>query len=77
MDSKVMFNIQYGLFVLSAKSDTKDNACIINTLAQVTESPQRISVTVNKLNYTHDLIAQSKKFTVPAKMLTSSQTSTK
>lgn len=64
MDSKVMFNIQYGLFVLSSRSDTKDNACIINTLSQVTEKPQRVSVTVNKLNYTHDLIAQSKKFTV-------------
>ena len=64
MDSKVMFNIQYGLFVLSSRSDTKDNACIINTLSQVTEKPQRVSITVNKLNYTHDLIAQSKKFTV-------------
>ena len=64
MDSKVLFNVQYGLFVLSSKSDTKDNACIINTVTQVTASPERISIAVNKTNFTHDLIAQSKKFTV-------------
>ena len=64
MDSKVLFNVQYGLFVLSSKSDTKDNACIINTVTQVTATPERISIAVNKLNFTHDLIAQSKKFTV-------------
>lgn len=64
MDSKVLFNVQYGLFVLSSKSDTDDNACIINTVTQATANPERISVAVNKLNYTHDLIAASKKFTV-------------
>lgn len=64
MDSKVLFKIQYGLFVLSSKSETKDNACIINTVTQVTANPERISIAVNKLNYTHDLIAESKKFTV-------------
>lgn len=64
MDSKVLFNVQYGLFVLSSKSDTKDSACIINTVTQVTANPERISIAVNKLNYTHDLIEQSRKFTV-------------
>ena len=67
MDSKVLFNVQYGLFVLSSKSDVKDNACIINTVTQVTAAPvskDRISICVNKTNYTHDLIAASKKFTV-------------
>ncbi len=67
MDSKVMFNIQYGLFVLSAKSDEKDNACIINTVTQVTAAPvskDRISIAVNKKNFTHDIIAATKKFTV-------------
>ena len=62
-----MFNIQYGLFVLSAKSDEKDNACIINTVTQVTAAPvskDRISIAVNKKNFTHDIIAATKKFTV-------------
>ena len=64
MDSKVLFNVQYGLFVLSSKLEDKDNACIINTVTQVTATPERVSIAVNKLNFTHDLIAQSKKFTV-------------
>ena len=67
MNSKVMFNIQYGLFVLSTNLDGKDNACIINTVTQVTAAPvskDRITICVNKSNFTHDLIAASKKFTV-------------
>lgn len=67
MDSKVLFNVQYGLFVLSANDGTKDNACIINTVTQVTAAPitkDRISIAVNKSNYTHDIIAKTKKFTV-------------
>ncbi len=64
MDSKVLFNVQYGLFVLSAKNRDKDNACIINTVTQVTANPERISIAVNKQNYTHDIIADTKKFTV-------------
>ena len=66
MDSKVLFNVQYGLFVLSANDGTKDNACIINTVTQVTAAPitkDRISIAVNKSNYTHDIIAKTKKFT--------------
>ena len=67
MDSKVLFNVQYGLFVLSANDGTKDNACIINTVTQVTAAPvtkDRISIAVNKKNFTHDIIAKTKKFTV-------------
>ena len=67
MDSKVLFNVQYGLFVLSTNDGTKDNACIINTVTQVTAAPitkDRISIAVNKANYTHDIIAKTKKFTV-------------
>ena len=66
MDSKVLFNVQYGLFVLSARENDKDNACIINTVTQVTAAPltkDRISIAVNKSNYTHDIIAKTKKFT--------------
>ena len=51
MDSKVMNKIGYGLYVLTAKEDGKNNGCIINTTQQVTSSPNRISVTVNKDNF--------------------------
>ena len=48
MDNKVMYKLTYGLFVLTAKEGDKDNGCIINTAMQVTTTPNRISITVNK-----------------------------
>ena len=59
MDNKALFKISYGLYVLSAKENGKNNGCIINTLSQVTDNPLRVSVTVNKLNLTHDMIKRT------------------
>jgi len=64
MNKKAMYNLTYGLFVLTANKDNKTNGCIINTAAQVTSDPNRISIAVNKANYTHDIIAETGKFTV-------------
>ena len=62
MNQKAMYHLTYGLFVLTAALDGKDNGCIINTAGQVTSSPNRISIAVNKANFTHDMILQSGKF---------------
>ena len=59
-----MNHLSYGLFVLTAKMDGKDNGCIINTAQQVTAEPNRISIAVNKANYTHDMIVNTGAFTV-------------
>ena len=59
-----MFKLTYGLFVLSAKEGEKDNGCIVNTVQQVTDTPNRIAVTVNKFNYTHDMILKTGRFNV-------------
>lgn len=64
MDSKTMYKLSYGLFVLTAHENGKDNGCIINTAIQVTSNPNRISIAVNKANLTHDMIMNTKKFTV-------------
>ena len=64
MDNNVMFKISYGLYVLTAKNGEKSNGCIINTLQQVTVSPNRISIAVNKTNLTHDMIMDSRKFNI-------------
>ena len=63
MNPQAMFNISYGLYVLTANLEGKDNGCIINTVTQVTSDPQQITIAVNKSNYTRDMIAASKKFT--------------
>lgn len=59
-----MFNLSYGLFILTAKDGEKDNGCIVNTVGQVTSQPNRISLTVNKANYMHDMILKTKEFNV-------------
>jgi len=61
---EALFKIGYGLYVLTAREDNSDNGCIINTVMQVTETPLRICVCVNKSNHTHDMILKSGKFNV-------------
>ena len=62
MDNNVMFKISYGLYVLTAKDEEKYNGCIINTLQQVTTTPNKVSIAVNKDNLTHDMIMKTKEF---------------
>ena len=64
MDNKAMFKIGYGLYVLTASDNGKDNGCIINTAIQAASAPNQLSICVNKANYTHDMIQRTGEFTV-------------
>lgn len=64
MDNAAMYKITYGLFVLTSSHGGKDSGCIINTAGQVTAEPNRISIVVNKSNFTHDLVKASGKFNI-------------
>lgn len=59
-----MYKLTYGLFILTAKENDKDNGCIVNTVSQVTTEPNRIIVAVNKHNLTHDMIVHTGEFNV-------------
>ena len=59
MDNSIMFKLTYGLFVLTAKDGEKANGCIINTAMQQTSTPNVISITVNKQNYTEQMVKKS------------------
>jgi len=61
--SNPLFNIQYGLFVITTCDGGRDNGCISNTIAQVAMQPDRISVALNKGNLTTELIQRSRRFT--------------
>ena len=61
MDTKAMYKLSYGLFVLTTKVGDKVNGCITNTAIQVASEPNQISFAINKANYTHDLVMESKK----------------
>ena len=62
MNNKAMFRFGYGLYVLTAQENGFDNGCIINTAVQITSTPNRILIAVNKQNKTHDMILASKVF---------------
>lgn len=64
MDNSAFYKLSYGLFVVTAHEDGKDNGCITNTVVQQTTTPNRISVTINKNNYTHDMIMRTGVFNV-------------
>ena len=58
-DLKALFNIGYGLYVVTSSDGKKDNGLIVNTVSQVTSTPNRVAVTINKQNYSHHVIKQS------------------
>ena len=64
MDTNALFKIGYGLYILTAYENGKDNGCIINTAMQVTSDPSQIAIAVNKKNYTAGMIHNTRKFNI-------------
>lgn len=58
-DMTALFKIGYGLYVVTSNDGKKDNGCIVNTVSQVTNTPNRIAVCINKQNYSHHVIRQT------------------
>ena len=63
-DLTALFCIGYGLYVVTSNDGKKDNGLIVNTVTQVTNTPNRIAVTINKANYSHHVIKSSGKMNV-------------
>ena len=59
VDLTALFNIGYGLYVVTSNDGKKDNGLILNAIMQVTNTPNRVAVTINKQNYSHDVIKAS------------------
>lgn len=58
-DLSALFKIGYGLYVVTSNDGKKDNGLIVNTVSQVTDSPNRVAVTINKKNYSYHVIQQT------------------
>ncbi len=63
-DLKALFNIGYGLYVVTSNDGKKDNGLIVNTVTQVTNTPNRLAVTINKESYSYHVIKQTGKMNV-------------
>ncbi len=61
MDTKVMYKLFCGLFVLPAIVGDKENVCITNMAIQIASEPNHISFSINKANYTHGMVVEMKK----------------
>ena len=64
MDTKILRNISYGVYLVSSNSEGVDAGCVINTLTQVTSEGPLVSISLNKENYTSEIIKKSHKFIV-------------
>ena len=60
-DMSALFNLGYGLYVVTTNDGKRDNGLIVNTVAQLTDAPKRVAVTVNKENYSYHVIRQTGK----------------
>ncbi len=56
VDITALFKIGYGLYVVTSNDGTRHNGLIVNTVTQITNTPNRVAVTINKANYSHDTI---------------------
>jgi len=63
-DLNALFNIGYGLYVVTSNDGKKDNGLIVNTVTQVTNTPNKIAVTISKENYSHHIIKQTGKMNI-------------
>lgn len=66
MDKKAFYKLTYGLYIVSASFEGKDSGCVVNTLMQVTSEPAKVSVAINKNNFTEQQIEASLRFTAVA-----------
>ncbi|MBQ7906534.1 MAG: flavin reductase [Clostridia bacterium] len=64
IEAGALFNIGYGLYAITYNDGQRDNGLIVNTVVQVTSSPLKVAVTINKSNYSHDVIKTSGKMNV-------------
>lgn len=58
-DMKALFSIGYGLYVVTSNDGQKDNGLIVNTVVQLTDNPNRVMVSINKKNYSHEVIQKT------------------
>lgn len=58
-DLTALFNIGYGLYVVTCRDGEKDNGLIVNTVSQVTNTPNRVAVTINKSSYSYHIIQKT------------------
>lgn len=63
-ENAALFKLGYGLYVVTTNDGEKDNGCILNSVMQVTNVPNKVAVAINKQNFTHDIVMKTNKLNV-------------
>lgn len=63
-ENAALFKLGYGLYVVTTNDGEKDNGCILNSVMQVTSTPNKVAVAINKQNYTHDAVMKTNKLNI-------------
>lgn len=63
-EAAALFKIGYGLYVLTTNDGEKDNGCIVNSVMQITNTPNKVAVAINKQNYSHDTVIKTNKLNI-------------
>lgn len=63
-ENAALFKLGYGLYVVTTNDGEKDNGCILNSVMQVTNTPNKVAVAINKQNYTHDIVMKTNKLNI-------------
>ena len=63
-DMTALFKLGYGLYVVTSRENGRDNGLIVNAVSQLTDTPSRVAVTINKANYSHDVIRRTGQMNV-------------
>lgn len=64
MDKTVLYDLSYGLYAIGAKDNERDCGCIVNTVFQISGEGPIIALSMNKDNYTYELIKRNNQFSV-------------
>lgn len=64
LDPKVLWQLSYGIYIVTTEADGKCNGQIANTVFQITAKPPTIGISLNRQNLTHELVNKSRAFAV-------------
>lgn len=64
MDLSVLWKLSYGMYALGVMDGERPTGCIVNTIVQITSENPIIAISVNKDNYTYEVIERTKRLAV-------------
>ena len=62
--SNILRKLSYGVYAVLAMDGNRPTGCIVNTVFQISSQPALIAISMNKDNYTYEVLKKSNRFSV-------------